>query len=114
MLAEDSSIWEVDPRVWIRDAVCSGKYFHLSILIYPFKDVLVLAIILFGKHDHLGCVEKAVFFSHQHQLITDFYLNMSGVKFCHLGDDQSVYAASPTDVKDLVPWVHPRWLGGLA
>ena len=97
--------------MWIRDAFCSRKHFHLSILISPSKDVLALTIILFGKRDNLGCIEKAVFFSHQHQLTIDFHLNMSGVKFCHLGDDQSAPQVRQTSRTSYLGYIIVGWEG---
>ena len=78
---------EVDPRVRIRDACCSRKHFYLGLLFYQSKDVFALAVILVGKRDNLGCIEKAVFFSHHYCFVVEFHLNTASAKIRYLDKD---------------------------
>ena len=65
----------------------AGSTSTLVFLFYHPKDVFALAVILVSKRDKLGCIEKAVFFSHHYCFVVEFYLNTASAKIRYFDKD---------------------------
>ena len=75
---------EVDPRVSPGDAFGRQKFLDHGLLLHDRQDGLAIVASPVGKHQDLSCVEKAVFFSHKHNFVINFYLYISLVKVRYL------------------------------
>ena len=87
---------EVDPRVSPRDAHRRRNFLDHSLFLHNPQDGHAIVAIRVGKRQDLSCVEKAVFFPHEHNFVINLYLYISPVKIRHLDKDQSACATCLT------------------
>ncbi len=96
MFAKDSSMLEVDPRMSPRDAYRRRNFLDHGLFLHKPQNGPAIFAIRVGKRQDLSCVEKAAFFSHEHNFVINLYLYISPVKIRHLDRDQSACATYPT------------------
>lgn len=80
MLTKDQSMLEVDPRARVRNICHRWKDLNLGLFLHEAQEVFAIAVILVGKRQDLGCVEKAVFFPYENNLVFNLQLDVSRVK----------------------------------
>ena len=74
-------------RIYLETLLDRPLHVNISVLLHSVKNDFTLIWVPFSKRYNLGYVEKAIYFSHQHLLIINFYLNISIVKFYYLSDN---------------------------
>ncbi len=83
---------EVDPRMSPRDVYRRRNSLDRGLFLHKHQDCLAIVNVRVGEYQNLSCVEKAVFFSHEHNFLINLYLYIFPVKICHLDKDQSACA----------------------
>ena len=74
MFAKDSSILKVDPRISSRDIYRRRNFLDHGFFLHKPQDERAIVAIRVGKLYNLSCVEKAVFFSNEHNFVINLYL----------------------------------------
>lgn len=82
---------EVDPGARVKNICHRWKDLNLGLFLHEAQEVSTIAVIRVGKRQDLGCVEEAVFFSHENNLVFNLQLDVSRVKIRDLKKQQSVY-----------------------
>ncbi|KAF6238668.1 hypothetical protein HO173_003174 [Letharia columbiana] len=72
------------------------KDLDLDTLFHQLQEMFNITEILVSQCQYLTCVEKAVFFSHEHNFVINLYLYISPVIIRHLDKDQSACATCLT------------------
>ena len=75
---------EVDSIMSPRDAYRRRNLLDHGLFLHKPQNRRAIVAIRVGKHQDLSCVEKAVFFSHEHNFVINLYLYISPVKIRHL------------------------------
>ena len=87
---------EVDPRLSPRDAYQRRNLLDRGLFLHKPQDGSAIVDVHVGERQDLSCVEKAVFFSHEHNFVINLDLYISPVKIRHLDKDQSACATCLT------------------
>lgn len=78
---------EVDPRMSSRDVYRRRNFLDHGLFFHKFQDGSAIVIIRVDKRQDLNCVEKTVFFSHEHNFFVNLYLYISPVKIRYFDKD---------------------------
>lgn len=79
---------EVDSRISPRKVYRRRNFLDYDLFLHKPQDKRAIVAIRVSKFQDLSCVEKTVFFSHEHNIVINLYLYISPVTIRYLDKDQ--------------------------